>query len=440
MNFKKPVKILFYIITLLFIFLIFSSCIIEEQYNENCRTYYVSSLSGSLENDGLSAGNALLSIEQVNNLDLKPGDTVLFERGSVFRGNLLPVSGTQQQKVTYSSYGQGSLPVIMGSVSIFDLADKLEKLDDYIYGFPCNADIGNVIINEGEAFGIKKFALYDLVNPLDYFYDRNSGVFFIYADQDIVSLINGKSSQYYSVEFCVTQNLIDLSNKHDIVFKELEIKNGGAHGFGGSEVYNVLIEGCCISYMGGGFLKYDEDNNPVRYGNGVEFYNSAAGNAVDSCEIFEIFDTAVTNQGSQNGASQTNISYTNNVIYNCGMSAFELWLKGKNTVMSDIAFSGNQVSNIGYGFSSSQNREDNYNLGYFIINFGSDAQMSNICIENNTFNGIYNAYGYDCLLLDLEISTDIEDDEMFKGLQNNEVSGAKYHVIYSIDGELFFLE
>ena len=117
-----------------------------------------------------------------------------------------------------------------------------------------------------------------------------------------------------------------------------------------------------------------------------------------------------------------------------------MWLKGKNTVMSNISFENNEVSDIGYGFSTTQTRQNNYGLGYFIINFGSDAQMSNISIRNNVFSNVYNQYGYDSLLLNLEIKAGIEDDEIYKGLKDNKVNGARYTVVYSVDGEIFFIE
>jgi len=410
------------------------------QFNMEPKTYYVSSESGSLENEGLSPYDALLNIEQVNELNLNPGDTVLFERGSIFRGSLLPVSGSEKQRITYSSYGEGDLPVIMNSVSVFDIIDNFEKLDSRIYGIPSTKDIGNIIFNDNEYFGVKKFALYELENPLDYFYDRNSGVLFIYGDEHFINLLNGQSSKYHSVEFCLTENIVELDSKHDLVFKDIAIKNGSAHGFGASNTHRVRIENCQISYIGGGFLHYNDDNQPVRFGNAVELFNSGSYIEVIGCEIFEIFDTAVTNQGMEKGGNQTNITYSDNTIYNCGMAAYELWLKGKNTTMSDISFENNTVSNIGFSFSKTQGRDDNFGLGYFIINFGNDAKIKNLSIENNTFNNVYNVYGYGSLLLLIDIKTQLEDDTIYKSCTNNEVNGATYEVVYTKDGELLFQE
>ena len=48
-------------------------------------TYYVSSSAGDDANDGLSETVPLRTVENVNGLDLQPGDRVLFRCGDVWR-------------------------------------------------------------------------------------------------------------------------------------------------------------------------------------------------------------------------------------------------------------------------------------------------------------------------------------------------------------------
>ena len=47
-------------------------------------TYYVSSLDGNDNNDGLSENNAFYSLQKINDIELKPGDKVLLEAGLCF--------------------------------------------------------------------------------------------------------------------------------------------------------------------------------------------------------------------------------------------------------------------------------------------------------------------------------------------------------------------
>jgi hypothetical protein len=72
-------------------------------------TYYVSP-SGNDANSGKSPGLAWKTVGNVNSLDLKPGDTVLFQGGEMFSGNLYFDSGDGNvpgTPVVISSYGGG---------------------------------------------------------------------------------------------------------------------------------------------------------------------------------------------------------------------------------------------------------------------------------------------------------------------------------------------
>lgn len=79
------------------------------------RTFHVDAQTGRDEADGRSPERAWRSLERVNDADLKPGDTVCFKRGGVWRGSLLPVSGAAGAPVTYTAYGQGAKPLLLGS-------------------------------------------------------------------------------------------------------------------------------------------------------------------------------------------------------------------------------------------------------------------------------------------------------------------------------------
>lgn len=81
-------------------------------------TYYVAS-TGNDANDGRSAGKPLQSLAKVNSLSLQAGDAVLFRRGDTFRGSLLiRRSGTTDNPIRYDAYGNGSKPLLTGSVPV----------------------------------------------------------------------------------------------------------------------------------------------------------------------------------------------------------------------------------------------------------------------------------------------------------------------------------
>lgn len=77
------------------------------------RIYYVSSVNGNDESDG-SKEKPFATLFAVNQIQLQPGDHVLLERDSVFRGQFLHLSacGTAKEPILIGAYGEGQLPRI----------------------------------------------------------------------------------------------------------------------------------------------------------------------------------------------------------------------------------------------------------------------------------------------------------------------------------------
>lgn len=82
------------------------------QQNNSHKVYYVSS-SGSDENPG-TKNKPLKSVDKINTLHLKAGDTVYFKSGQTFDGTLLLIHGIEgslKKPVVITSYGKGSATV-----------------------------------------------------------------------------------------------------------------------------------------------------------------------------------------------------------------------------------------------------------------------------------------------------------------------------------------
>ena len=77
-------------------------------------TYYVSTLDGNDNNDGLSEKKAFYSLSKINEIELKPGDRVLLEAGSVFTNGFLHIkgSGSEEAPIEIDKYGEGNNPRI----------------------------------------------------------------------------------------------------------------------------------------------------------------------------------------------------------------------------------------------------------------------------------------------------------------------------------------
>ncbi|NQU29885.1 MAG: hypothetical protein HQ525_04390, partial [Anaerolineae bacterium] len=73
--------------------------------------YYIDSQLGNDNNSGNSRASAWKSHTKVESANLKPGDTVYFARGSSWTGGIqINASGTEEQPIVFTNYGDGSLP------------------------------------------------------------------------------------------------------------------------------------------------------------------------------------------------------------------------------------------------------------------------------------------------------------------------------------------
>ncbi len=87
----------------------------------NATDYYVDSLNGDDSALGTNPGSAWNSIARVNRAALKPGDSVKFRRGRVWRGSLRCQSGEKKLPIVYSDYGAAdeiNMPRIINSVDL----------------------------------------------------------------------------------------------------------------------------------------------------------------------------------------------------------------------------------------------------------------------------------------------------------------------------------
>jgi hypothetical protein len=77
------------------------------------RTYYLDSVAGDDNRDGLSPSAAWKSLDKVNSVTFEPGDRILIKSGSRYRGQLAPKgSGTAAAPIQVGVYGGDSRPLI----------------------------------------------------------------------------------------------------------------------------------------------------------------------------------------------------------------------------------------------------------------------------------------------------------------------------------------
>ena len=340
------------------------------------KTYYIDDITGNDLNNGLSPSSAWQSLTKVNTTDFLPNDSILFIRGGVWRGQLIPKSGSALGYITYSDYGAGNKPLILGSVNKSQTSDWInEGANIWRCSETFSTDIGNLIFNNATSFGSKKWTQTSLLTQGDYWYDLSSGIVRLFSTSNPASF-------YAEIECALRNHIVFFQNVSFAFFNNLSLKYGAAHGFGGGNTQHLTIKACDISYIGGGDLNMDGSN--VRFGNGIEFWANAINNVVEQCKIWEIYDTGLSNQNHTNTVQQSNIRYRNNIIYNCALASYEYWNKPATSTTSDIYFENNTCVNAGSGWGIQ--RPDR--LGTHILLSYNEAITDSIFIRNNIF---YNA-------------------------------------------------
>lgn len=115
-------------------------------------TYYLSN-TGSDANSGTAPQDAWQTIAHLNSISLLPGDSVLFECGGVFRGEIVvSASGTESDPVYFGKYGSGELPVISGA----QLLSGWSLFDGNVYSAPYNQPARHLFVN-GERMSPARF-------------------------------------------------------------------------------------------------------------------------------------------------------------------------------------------------------------------------------------------------------------------------------------------
>lgn len=342
-------------------------------------TWYVSAQGrpGAAGNSPEDPFDSLITLEQ-NREKIRSGDAVLFHRGETFRGCCV----TSVSGVSYGAYGNGEKPWINASLKNH-ITDCWTCVGDDVWTcdstFP--ADVGNVILNDGEAVGFKKKHREDIQNPLDFWSDHADG------NRLYIKLTDHPQKLYKSIEIAFNIWMLRLEQNSDITVENLAFCYGGGCAVRGSNCHNITVRGCEFKYIGGAFLTEFRDGT-TRYGNAVEFMNGSCDITVENCNIYEIYDSGITHQGLGDYVADR-ICFRNNLISHCGMGSIEYWL-GKGSQARNVVYDSNIMRCSGYGFGGRQRPDANATAhiqsnGYLHNNIQGFKIINNV-FEKSTYD------------------------------------------------------
>ena len=310
------------------------------------RVFYISE-SGNDDNDGRSfekPWKTSYAIEK--NFDkLRYGDTILFERGGIFR---LKTRIRVKSGLSFGAYGIGAKPRLYGSVKNFASAElwgKTEYNDIWKLYFDYG-DAGNIIFGNDEFIGIRKFDLGELASDGDFFYNDDDKSLYLRCG------IGNPGSILNSIEIANYGNLFFVQDgAQDIHFDNLCLKYGGSHGIGTwGHNKNISVTNCELGFIGG------SQQNPkklpkLRYGNAIQFWTSAEDCIIENNWVHDVYDAGLTFQGDYEVANYKNLSFCNNLIEYCTYN-FEFFDREPESVINDVRVCNNIMRFSGYGWGN----------------------------------------------------------------------------------------
>ena len=331
--------------------------------NPKGHTYYVSQ-NGNDDNDGLSPENAFKSPDAIADLLLDAGDAVLFERGSIFR---MEETFWMKGGVSYGAYGKGNKPAFYGSLKDYADPSLWKKVNDKDIWYTEIKTEGIkraacITFNDDTYVGVWQIDIDGLEKDGDYTHDTDKGIFYLYFE-------GGNPGEYfYNIEISTTDTAFLVKNAKDINIDNITLKYFTRTGFLFGECDGISVTNCVVDWLGGAVYQYDETRYPSRFGNAFETWYRSEDVIVKNCWFNQIFDAAVTFQGSGDGlACFDNIIFEDNLIEYCSMN-IEYWVGtgagADQAHIRDILYKGNIVRMSGYGWGGLQrcNKENQCSL------------------------------------------------------------------------------
>lgn len=348
------------------------------------RVYYVSE-SGKYNNSGLSSDQPI-TLEKLRNISLSSGDAVLFKRGDTFRisETIEVVSG-----VSYGAYGTGAKPVISGSLRNYADEGIWSTDDGNMWRVTVDSiNAATVVFDNGEYVGFSKSSLEDVKNDGDFYFDAVNKTLYLRLGQ------YNPGSYFNSIEIASSSSAFSGSFKKNVTLQNLDVRHIAVHAlrFVGCKEFNIT--GCEIGWVGGGWFSIGS----YILGNAIEFWDGIQDCTIKNNHFYQVYDAAITFQGSTGNGVYKNLSFTDNLIEYCSMN-FEFWdssdmNSASNATMSNISFTDNILRFSGYGFSGLQRRDTGNQA--FILAWHYIYKAENIIdfnIKNNIFD-VANSYFY----------------------------------------------
>lgn len=370
--------------------------------------YYVSN-DGDDSNDGLSPTSPWQTIAHVNDQELQPSDTVLFQRGDIWRGETLSLneSGAVDAPITVAAYGSGARPRIFGSESLVEFNSDTRT---NVYAAERSLPTNPWRIDGPEDYhGALFFVFTDRIEWGDHYYETidelSENFDWTWQDGVIYFYFDGDPTDLERIE-CAQQSLgIEINGEH-IIINGFDLQFFGNRGIG-TGIYpevtmrDLQIRNCHIAYM---------SVREGRVGYGIQLYHSdmvIEGNDIHDAGNRNI-SLVIYDADVEPGVIMENVIVQDNELHESwNITGVYVGVHAPQHIARDIIIRRNVIweepnndkadYSIMMNFFQNGSEVESVDSIYFYSNFVMNAQRNGVHIEgvsnahivNNTFTGSF---------------------------------------------------
>jgi len=361
-------------------------------------TYYVDASGGDDFNDGLSPQTAWKTISKVNSMDFKPGDTILFKRGEIWREQLIvPSSGTEGNPITFGAYGEGEKPKITGA----NVETGWEGPDENgVWKISGDSRHYKILLEDGQK--LQKISPTDGsdLNPGQWGGDDSNYIYYKPSsgtpDDHIVELgtrkrllyINGKS--YIKVENLrfeagncsepgynsgplYLRGIVVLQDSHSCEILNCEVSCGGCLGISLNDCTDCTIKSNELTYIEIRAINIRGNSSDITVSFNHIYHIGKKASIRNGSNVSDKEGIAISSSGSQ---KPSNITVEHNVIHDIGCEFSDKSTRAKGIVVysgegegniTDIIIRYNKIFNCDGRGISLENVDGNHEIYYNII-------------------------------------------------------------------------
>jgi hypothetical protein len=290
---------------------ILSSDEVKSIFSETARTFYLAE-NGLDSNNGFSSLTPRRTIEGLNNCSFGSGDTLLFKTEDTFRfteiGFPRNISGGSANYTTYSAYGTGNKPKLLGSFNLSSISNWSDLGNNlWQTNLVSTMEVGTIIVNDETSVLRTVYYFANLSRALQgsYWWNSTSGKTIMYS-------VGNPASYYSNMEVGIEQQLFESSVGY-VKYNNLDMRysaQAAVMNVGDTSLatHDVIAENNNVSFNGGAW-----DSSTSRWGGGISASYGVKNFIVKNNYFYENFDIGF---GAESARTQGIRNMSNLLFYN----------------------------------------------------------------------------------------------------------------------------